>query len=730
MQRDSVLTKILVVDDRVENIRSMRRLLEAVDAEVYSALSGVEALGLLLRHQFSLILLDVMMPEMDGFETAELIRGDLRSQQIPIVFVTAADKEESVEFKGYDVGAVDYLYKPIQEHILLSKVRFFLEMARHKSLLEQSLQELKQLRNHNEVLLNSTAEGIVSLDASGHITFANPAAQQLLSYSGEAMLGLDFACIQSLDGARTAFEQSALYQACQGQRHIQDDQQYFYRPDGSHFPVAFTASPLPVEGAELPGMVLVFQDISQHKDTADRLAYLAQYDALTGVANRSLFSKLLGQAIARAERHQQNLALLFLDLDRFKAVNDTLGHQAGDLLLQQVAQRLQACIRDGDTLSRLGGDEFTVILEEVGDSREAAVVAHKLVEALTEPFIIKDQEVFIGTSIGIALYPDSARGAESLLKCADMAMYQAKAQGRNNFQYFTPEMQQRAVQALNLEQRLRYALERDEFVLHYQPQVNISSGAIIGLEALIRWRPDGQTLIPPGDFIPLAEETGLIIPIGEWVLRHACAQVQSWHQTGLLGPEVSVSVNLSVRQLEKRSLLDVLTTVLEETGLKPSQLELEITESAVMKDPEVAVELLRSISERGIQISLDDFGTGYSSLSYLKMLPLDVLKIDRSFVNDIGGNPSDDAVLETIIALSKNLNLRVVAEGVETQRQLQFLQRLDCSSIQGYFISEPKSTDEIEALLWRIKEGHSSDLLTPDKPAGLIVLPWQEAASH
>ncbi len=454
MLNDIPRPKILVVDDLMENIRSMSRLLQDIDAEIYTAQSGFEALGLLLRHDFALILLDVMMPEMDGFETAELIRGNRNSLHTPIIFVTAADKEETFEFKGYDVGAVDYLFKPVQAHILLGKVRFFLELSRNKSLLEKSLYELERVKDHKELLLKSTAEGIISVDASGKISFANPAAKQLLRYDDDSILGLDYADIQGLDQSLFPFAKSELYSAMLTQRSVQDDQQWFYRADGSSFPVEFNASPICNSTSENKGMVLVFQDISERKETAEKLVYLAQYDSLTGLPNRALFSNLLGQAISRSDRHGHTLALLFLDLDRFKQVNDSLGHDAGDLLLKEVAQRLQSVTREGDTVSRLGGDEFTVILEEVcSESREAAMVAQKLITSMNKPFTIKGHEVLIGTSIGIALYPasDAVKSMESLLKCADMAMYLAKSRGRNNFQFYTTELQEQASKAIELE---------------------------------------------------------------------------------------------------------------------------------------------------------------------------------------------------------------------------------------------------------------------------------------
>ena len=716
--------KILIVDDRIENIRSMKRVLELIDAELYTAQSGIEALGFLLRHEFSMILLDVMMPEMDGFETAELIRGNLNSQHTPIIFVTAADRDESFEFKGYDVGAVDYLYKPIQPHILQTKVRFFLQLSNNKTLLENSLCELKRVKDHNELLLKSTAEGIISLDSMGLINFANPAAKKLLMYNDDSILGIDYADIQGTDNLTSPFKDSALHHAALSKDIVHDDQQSFYRFDDSSFPVEFTASPICKTNSESSGIVLVFQDISERKKTEKQLTHLAQYDCLTGLPNRALFTSLLSQAIARSDRRKNKLALLFLDLDRFKQVNDSLGHDVGDLLLQQVAQRLQLATLEGGMVSRLGGDEFMVILEEVNsESHKAAKLAQKIITSLDAPFNIKSREILISTSIGIALCSGSTQCIDSLLKGADIAMYRAKEQGRNNFQFYTTELQQKASKSIDLENRLRHALQRKEFFLHYQPQVDTDSGQIIGLEALLRWQPAGQTLVSPEEFIPVAEEAGLIVPIGEWVLRNACGQLQRWHASGLLSPTVKIAVNLSVRQLENESLLDTLTQVLQGTGIKPSQLELEITETAVMKDPDLVVNLLHRIHAMGIQLSLDDFGTGYSSLRYLKLLPLHVLKIDRSFINDIGGKQSDQAILKSIIYLSRNLNLTVVAEGVETQEQLDFLSRFNCHFVQGYYISKPKSPEGIEKLLHNNKDGNLLPIKTSVTPDRLILLP-------
>ncbi len=702
--------KILVVDDRPENIRSVQRVLAELEAEVFTALSGMEALSLLLRHEFAVILLDVMMPEMNGFETAELIHGSQSNQYTPIIFITAASQDEAFECRGYDAGAVDYLMKPVRPHILLSKVRFFLEHSRHKVLLQHNLAELQRLRDHNALLLMSAGEGIVSLDLDGRITFANPAAKQLLGCDDEALLGSEFARYQVEPPPR--FSDSALYRCCRGGDAYAEDGLLLRTACGLDFPVELTASPLYQPNGErqgeCKGLVLVFQDISARKQTEQKLTYLAQYDPLTGLVNRSLFINQLHQAVARADRHAHPLALLFLDLDRFKQVNDSLGHEAGDALLRLAAQRLRCRLREEDTVARLGGDEFTILLEEVSVTRGVAVVAEKIIDALAEPFFIKGHEVHVGVSIGIALYPESSADAESLLKCADMAMYEAKAQGRSNFQFFTQTMQQQVMAQMDLEHRLRHALQRDEFSLHYQPQVDIGSGQITGLEALLRWKPQDHPPVPPDRFIPIAEETGLIVPIGEWVLRSACRQMRRWQDAGVLKRTASVSVNLSVRQLESKSLPLTIRRILLETGLPATCLELEVTESAVMRDPEAARQLLQEISQLGVSISLDDFGTGYSSLSHLKLLPLDVLKIDRSFVNDIGSDPNDEAIVRAIIALSQSLDLRVVAEGVETAAQLEFLKGLLCHSIQGFFICPPKPVEEIEPMLRLL---HSSPVM-------------------
>jgi diguanylate cyclase (GGDEF)-like protein/PAS domain S-box-containing protein len=433
------------------------------------------------------------------------------------------------------------------------------------------------------------------------------------------------------------------------------------------------------------------------RQAEERVHHLAHYDELTALPNRSMFNQRLSHALIQARRNDKPLAILFIDLDRFKNINDTLGHEAGDRVLKEVAQRLQGCLREGDTVGRLGGDEFVVLIEELPGPMHVAAVAQKILAAVVKPFIVGAQEFNITASIGISTYPDDSEDMQGLLKSADISMYRAKEQGKNNYQFYSAPMNVHTVERLALESGLRRALERDEFLLHYQPRVDIGSGRITGMEALLRWQQRAQELTPPAQFIALAEETGLIVPIGEWVVKTACARNQSWREQGL--PPLRVAVNLSARQFAYANLLQDVARALADTGLDPAALEFEITESMVMHDPEQAVKLLVRLKDLGIHLSIDDFGTGYSSLSYLKRLPLDSVKIDRSFIRDIPGDADDAAITRAIIAMAHSLRLKVVAEGVETEAQLGFLREHGCDEMQGYYFSKPLPEDEFLRLL-------------------------------
>ena len=451
-------------------------------------------------------------------------------------------------------------------------------------------------------------------------------------------------------------------------------------------------------GQKIVGRVWSFRDITKRRNDEERLNYLASFDSLTGLPNRTLFYDRLSQVTSRAARTHNAVAVLFLDLDRFKNINDTFGHNFGDLLLKSVAIRLKNCIRDGDTVARLGGDEFIVMLDAMATPDHTYLIAEKILGALSKPFSLQGREIFITASIGIAVYPDDGENYETLVRNADIAMYRAKEEGKNNYQIYSPTLNAKISERLKLENGLRHAVERGEFLLYYQPKIDLISGRIIGTEALIRWKQaDNERMILPGEFISLAEEVGLILPIGEWVLKTACAQNRVWQTTGL--PPLDVAVNLSTLQFQQKDLAKMIATTLKETGLDPKYLELEITESIIMKSADKAEMTLRDLNAIGVEISIDDFGSGYSSLAYLKRFPVAKLKIDRVFVRDISTNPDDKRLVEVIITLAHSLDLKIVAEGVETEEQLQYLRSVGCDQIQGNIYSKPLPAEEMTRYL-------------------------------
>ncbi len=456
---------------------------------------------------------------------------------------------------------------------------------------------------------------------------------------------------------------------------------------------------VPGEHGEIVALEGFVSDITERKLSEQRLAQMAQFDTLTGLPNRLLLHDRLAQSLTQARRHDRKVGVLFVDLDRFKLVNDTLGHFAGDLLIADVARRLARCVRPGDTVGRISGDEFAVVLADLAHADDAALVAQKVLAAIAEPYHLAGSEAFTTASVGIAVYPGDGEDAEDLLRNADMAMYRAKESTRNAYCFFTAEMNLRAAERMQLNNDLRHAIERGEFVLHYQPKVELGSGALTGFEALLRWKHPTRGLVAPGHFVAALEESGLIVPVGEWVLREACAQIGRWQRAGIV--PVPVAVNLSAKQFRRRDLDEVVSQVLAEAGVAPALLELEITESCLMEDPDQAVQLLNRLRDAGVRISVDDFGTGYSSLSYLTRLPLSALKIDRSFVRDAVTNPEAASIVRAVIDMAHNLRFTVVAEGVETPQQVAFLRQHACDQAQGYHFGRPALAEQHRARLAR-----------------------------
>jgi len=550
-------------------------------------------------------------------------------------------------------------------------------------------EELRRFR----LAMDKSADMIVLVDrATMRFVDVNETACRLLGYTRDELLGMGPHDV--LPATRDELEKSydqLIARPSEQPGVIPAGMKSHYRcKDGSLLPFESTRHVL--RSGDTHIIAAVSRDIRERLAVEEKMVYLAQFDALTGLPNRHLFQDRLAQAMALAKRNGRPMAVLFIDLDRFKLVNDTLGHGFGDKLLQEAGRRLRSCVRDSDTVGRLGGDEFAAILSGLRGPGDAGLVAQKIVDVFKQPFDLGAGETFVTASIGITLYPADNDSAEALVMNADAAMYRAKEQGRNNFQYFTRDMNERTVQRMQLETALRRALERGEFRLHYQPKADLATGEICGVEALLRWQHPDKGMVMPGDFIPVLEDTGLIVPAGEWVIRTACSQIKAWQAAGLRVPPVAV--NLSARQFEQKNLKDVVAEILRDTKVDPSLIEFEITESLLMNDPEAAAHTLDSLKQSGVRLSMDDFGTGYSSLGYLKRFPIDALKIDRTFVRDLCTDPDDATLTRAIIHLARNLRLKVVAEGVETKEQLAFLISNGCDEIQGYLFARPGEADE------------------------------------
>lgn len=564
----------------------------------------------------------------------------------------------------------------------LGKVASFDMALALDTYIECGRRQILELKEYSEQIISSLPCGVIVADSTGLVRTVNQAMLDMSGFSEQELLR------RRRD---TLVPPGRLEPA---QELLQPQEFLFRRRDGDAVWVKATLAPLNMAGG---GTVTVVEDISQRKRYEEDLMRMANFDALTGLANRSLLLLRLDHAIAAARRQQRCAAILFLDLDRFKTINDSLGHDAGDRVLIEVGRRLQRVVRETDTVARLGGDEFVVCLPDLHHETPAAVLAHGILEVVSRPMLIHGHEVVLSCSIGISIYPQDGADAKQLLKNADAAMYQAKAQGRCNYQYYSSEMNARTLDRLTLENSLRHAIERNELVLLYQPQYSLETGAMTGVEALLRWQPPAHAMIAPDDFIPIAEDTGLIVSIGDWVLRTACAQQVAWQRAGL--GCLRIAVNLSARQFRQTGLEDMVAQALQETGCNAGCVELEITESVLMDRPDHTVETLKRLSAMGVRLAIDDFGTGYSSLAYLKRFPIDVLKIDRSFVSDIPGSAEDAAIATAVTALAHSMQLAVVAEGVETEAQREFLVGLQCDYAQGYLYSKPVSADAIATLL-------------------------------
>ncbi len=694
---------LLLVDDDLGSLIMAEEALDEAGFRVLQAENGLEALEVCEKQIPDLIIMDVIMPKMNGFEACEKVRSTDWGEHIPILMVTGLEDIESIN-KAYEVGATDFLTKPINFFVLPHRVRY---MLRSKDTADR-LRSSQNLLDH--------AQRIAQL---GHWEWDRVANQTRWSKGCANLLPLQEA---TSDNAVMALQNLIHVDDWDNVLHcfgsaVEESRQYHVEfrvvlSDSDDKVFRMQAEPQCDSQGECVTMLGTLQDITERHNTQQQIHDLAYYDHVTGLPNRALLYDRLTTTLGRSIRYSKMFAVLFLDLDRFKQVNDTLGHDAGDDLLTQVSQRLSACVRESDqvartqseedpanrhTIARLGGDEFVVLLSQINKPDDAARAAKRIAKRIAESYEILGSVVNISTTIGISVYPADGDDAEKLLKNADIAMYHAKKKGCNRFQFYSEDIQRKAQERFEMEQALRKSIDDQDFRLVYQPKVSASTGNVCGVEALVRWDHPTAGPILPYEFITLAEETELIIPLGEWIMEAACKQTKIWQQMGF--DNLQVAVNCSSIQLMKADIPKLLNCVLSRTNLDPKFLEIELTESLLLDDAERGIQILENLQAIGIMTAIDDFGTGFSSMSYLRRMPVSKLKIDQSFVREIGSNKSDEAIVSAILTLAKNLDLTVVAEGVETQAQLDFLIEHGCDEIQGYLISKPLEVDVFEQWL-------------------------------
>ncbi|MBP7693140.1 MAG: EAL domain-containing protein [Anaerolineales bacterium] len=696
------IARLLVVEDQSIIALDLKNRLTSLGYEVVGTVAyGEAAVQQAGEQRPDLVLMDIRLKgEMDGIQAAERIRAEY---DLPIVYLTAHSDEQTLQ-RARVTEPFGYILKPFEDR----ELHMAIEIARYKFQVEQ---KLKTHERWLAAVLRGIGDAVIAADIDGAVTFLNPVAEALTGWTQAEALGQPAASVFNAIHAQTRARVDNPVRRVLEQRQViaLPDQTRLVARDGREIPIADSAAPIRDDKGHLTGAVLVFRDITEKQQAEEHLRQLAYHDTLTGLPNRALLQMLLSDALARALRHQQSGAVLFLDLDRFKNVNDTLGHAMGDLLLKAVAARLTNVLRPTDSVARLGGDEFTILLETIDHSQDAVRVAEKVLGALAEPFDLGGQEVFISGSLGLGLFPQDGQDLQTLLKNADTALYRAKEQGRNCYAFYRAEMNAAALTQLTLESGLRRALQRAEFQLFYQPKVTLSTGRVVGVEALLRWQHPELGLVPPAQFIPLAEETGLIVPIGQWALRAACQQAKLWQAAHL---NLRVAVNLSLRQFRQADLVPMVARILAETGLEPRWLELELTESSIMHDRDGAVEKLQAFRRLGVFLAIDDFGTGYSALEYLKHFQVDMLKIDRSFVQAAHFDREDEAIVRAIVTLAHSLNMRVTAEGVETADQHGFMQICECDETQGYLFGHPMAPEAF----WRFMQKGTGRLQLSPKP--------------
>ncbi len=697
MDNEAKQQLVLVVDDDTTSRMLMRKTLERAGFAVAEASNGVECLATFERMPPNIILLDVEMPEMNGFVACKRIRQMPEGQHVPILMVTGLDDVESVN-RAYEVGATDFTSKPLNWPVLGHRVRYMLRAS-------EAFRNVQISEARTRALLRAMPDSMIRMSLWGDILDMHLGQDAQIPLSVEDTVDRTLGDVMGDNFQRAMLELVKDAMASHSTQSVEVD----FPPgeEARNYEIRLVIS------ADNE-VLTVIRDITERKEAEQRMRFLAFYDSLTGLPNRQLFSIRLEHALQRAQKQGTNIAVFLIDLDVFQRINDTLGHGMGDLLLKGMGKRLKQVMmehtdydgRDEEeedpttysTAARLGGDEFVLLLEGVDDAAEnVRELAREVTEAISVPMALSGQEVVVTPSMGIVISPDDGETVDTLLMNADTAMYHAKKEGRNNFQFYAGSMNERSLERLSLENRLRKALEQDELVLHYQPQIDVKSGRVTGVEALVRWMNPDLGMVSPGEFIPLAEETGLILPLGEWVLVTACRQCKAWQDQGL--PRVRVAVNLAGEQFRQQKFAKAVERTMKEIGLDTEYLELEITEGTIMSNATDTIVTLEELKATGLALAVDDFGTGYSSLSYLKRFPIDYLKIDQAFVRDVTDNPEDAGIVRAIIAMAKSLKLKTIAEGVETREHVEFLKAEGADVLQGYFFSRPVDAETCAELL-------------------------------
>lgn len=711
---------ILIVDDRPENLLALEAVLENQNYNLVRANSGEEALKCLLKDDFAAILLDVQMPGLNGFETAQIIKSRQKTKDTPIIFITAISKEKDHVISGYAIGAMDYIFKPFEPETLKYKIDSIVNNYTYTVQLKQQTELLRQnalaLKESNEELIETTTklkkaealasvigetsiDSMITFDKQGTILTANPAVQSMTFFSQSHLISKNIKILIPEIGYTHLNKEIELIIGKLREISV-------LREDKSAFSAEILIGEAYVEGEVIYACTI--RDITERKKYIAELEHHALHDALTGLPNRILLNDRVEQCMIKSLNTGQNFVLMILDLDQFKTINDTLGHYHGDILLQQVGKHLKGVLSESVTIARLGGDEFAILLPN-GNIEEAITISNQILNSFEHTFIVEEHSISVRTSVGVALFPDHGEDVTSLMRKADIAMYTAKQSG-SGYAIYSKDKDNNTLNRVTLMNDLRTAIEYNTLMLYYQPKVNLKTGIITDVEALLRWNHPNYGFIPPDEFIPIAEQNGLIKQLTMWVLDQALQQCNTWHKLGI---NIGVAVNLSTKNLQDMTLPEQVSELLTKWNISPSNLILEITESSLMADPVQAMEVLQRLKKLGISLSIDDFGTGYSSLAYLKNLPVDEIKVDKSFVMEMNQFNTDSMIVRSVINIAHNLGLKVVAEGVENQLIWEMLNSLNCDTAQGYFISRPIPGDALYQ--WSLESAYDLIASTEDQ---------------